>query len=455
MTEVLDHRPAAAAGLDPALDEHLAWEPAARQGGVSLLARTTLAAPMVGAAVVHFAMVPSHVDEWTAEGIAFAVVAWLQVALAIALWRRPARTLLAAGIVLNAAVIAAWAWTRTAGSPWGPHADHAEAATFVDIASVVLEGLFVVAALAVLARPQLGTRARGRRAGAAAAVVPVAILALTTAAIASPSARDHAAESHGDHGSAAEGGGHAHDEGAMGAGDHHDGAMPAGHDHPAGDDKGLGMLVNGHHGEMTYVPLDALTQARLDGQLAATREVAATYPTLADAIKGGYTRQGPYSPGLGIHYGRYHNPNTDGVMDREDLLHPMTLIYDGTEPASKLAGFMYYSFAEKQPEGFAGPNDHWHYHTNTCIKPVPDGLDAPFGADRSVTSEQCEAIGGAFLEKTGWMVHVWSVPGYEVPQEEGGVFAEHNAKLACPDGTYYVRPMEEWPDHPLNVCRSA
>ena len=64
---------------------------------------------------------------------------------------------------------------------------------------------------------------------------------------------------------------------------------------------------------------------------------------------------------------------------------------------------MYYSFSEAQPEGFIGPNDHWHYHTNTCIKPAADGIDAPLGADQSVTAAPCAAVGGSLLDKTGWI----------------------------------------------------
>jgi hypothetical protein len=50
------------------------------------------------------------------------------------------------------------------------------------------------------------------------------------------------------------------------------------------------------------------------------------------------------------------------------------------------------------------------------------------------------------------MVHVWSVPGWESGQ---GLFGEMNPALACPDGTYYQRPMKEWAAHPTNVCKSA
>lgn len=83
---------------------------------------------------------------------------------------------------------------------------------------------------------------------------------------------------------------------------------------------------------------------------------------------------------------------------------------------------------------------------------LPNGeTDAPFGADNEVPAELCTKSGGQMLEVTQWMVHVWSVPGWGSQQ---GLFGEVNPALACPDGTYHQRPMEEWIDHPLNVCRS-
>jgi hypothetical protein len=439
MTDVLDRRLLDEIDADlAALDQ----DATVASPDVSLLGRAALAAVLVGAAVIHLVMVPSHLDEWAAEGIAFAAAGWVQLALAAVVFGRPTRLALWSVAAVNTVFVAAWAWTRIWGSPWGPSAGVAESAGFVDVTCAVLEMAAVAGALLLLARPTIGTAVGGRRSWVAA-LVPIVVLGTATAAIASPSARNHA---HGDDGHAA-GAAHAHDDAL--------GELPAGHDHAAGDDKGLGMLSNGHHGDMTPVELDPLTQAKLDGQLAATREVVATYPTLADAMAAGYTRQGPFSPGLGIHYGRYNNFNADGEMSREDLLNPMTIIYDGVEPTAKIAGFMYYSYSEAEPEGFIGPNDHWHYHTNTCIKPAADGIDAPLGADQSVTAAQCEAVGGSLLPKTGWMVHVWTVPEYPMTDEHGGVFGEVNPALTCPDGTYYIRPMEEWAANPLSVCKSA
>ena len=50
---------------------------------------------------------------------------------------------------------------------------------------------------------------------------------------------------------------------------------------------------------------------------------------------------------------------------------------------------------------------------------------------------------------TTYMVHVWSVPGYESPK---GVFSEVNPRITCPDGSYYVVKDVAWR---INACKSA
>ena len=134
----------------------------------------------------------------------------------------------------------------------------------------------------------------------------------------------------------------------------------------------------------------------------------------------------------------------NGTAVSDGLLAHPTLIYDGITPESKLAGFMYNIFSldtQHAPEGFAGPNDHWHYHTNVCITMRPGGgVDAPLGADTTATKELCDRYHGTLIANTGYMVHVWTVPGYDSPQ---GTFSNVNARITCPNGTYYVVKPEE------------
>lgn len=220
------------------------------------------------------------------------------------------------------------------------------------------------------------------------------------------------------------------------------------------DDKGLSLLTNGHQHDDSVVELDPATQAELDRQLELTRRVAERYPTVADAEAAGYRRAGPFSPGLGAHYviTNEYALNGDGVVDDTDIDNPLSIIYDGTEPDSPIAGFMYYSLSAEEPEGFAGPNDHWHFHTNICIVQGPNGeIDAPLGADTEVSQSECDQLGGLLIPQTTWMVHVWTVPGYE---SDRGVFSEINPAITCSDGTYYMVPREEWVNNLLNVCRA-
>lgn len=243
----------------------------------------------------------------------------------------------------------------------------------------------------------------------------------------------------------------AHDMDAMGHDDDH-GEKAA--------DKGLGMLSNGHHEEMKYVKLDAATQAELDAQLELSRKAVAAVPTLGAMHAAGGRNAGPFSPGLGLHVTApwvTKGFNADGVVDGEDASHPLIVIYDGTSDDAKVAGFMYYSYLPidgPKPEGFPGKNDTWHYHTNVCTKFTPNGTEAPFGADRPTTKAMCDKVGGVLMKTTQWMVHVWSIPGYEVAEKDGGVFAEVNPKLDCSDGTYFMMEEKDWIDHPLDICKS-
>jgi hypothetical protein len=393
-------------------------------------------------------MVPSHWGESAAEGIGFAVTGWLQLAFAAVVLTRPSRALLWLGAALNGVAIALWAVSRTAGLPFGLHAGHPESVGFVDTTCIVFEAVLVVGCIAFALRPRIGARhARGGM--AVAGIASLGVLALTTSVLASPAARNHAAYSHGDT-AAAGGGGHAHVPPAAG-GDHTHGT-------PAANDKGFSLLHNGQHEHTTMIHhLDDPTKAELERQLAITREVARQMPTVAAARAAGYNRVGPYFPGIGAHFMREYAPLTtipDGVVRDVDLRNPFMLIFNGTSPSSRITGFMYYSTSPVEPAGFVGRNDTWHYHEDICFKFANGAIDVPYGLDHSATPKQCAALGGELLAKTGYMLHVWSVPGFTMTNNYGGVFGEANPKLDCADGSYYMLPVDEWAQHPLNVCKA-
>jgi hypothetical protein len=410
-----------------------ARRPRATRAEVPLRWGTAVA--LLGAAGIHFGMMGEHAGvSWT-HGLFFGATAWLQVALAVLVLVRPTRPVAVVGIVTNLAVLGVWVVSRTIGIAIGGDGTP-EAWGTVDGVCAVFEALAVVGCAGLLVR-SVARRPLSSGVGVAAiGFVGVVVVALT-GLVFSPAVL-------GDSGSGTSADGHQH--GGAGA------EPAAAHAHAAPvDDRGLSALSNGHHHVIgPEQPLTADERAQLSHQIAITADVARRYPTVASAEAAGYRRAGPFSPGLGAHYIKPSGPalNADGVVDDVDAASPMAIIYDGTTPDAKVAGFMYYSMSATPPAGFAGPNDVWHYHTNVCLK----GLDTPLGSDAQVSARQCAAVGGQLMDQTAYMVHVWSVPGWESQQ---GLFGEVNPALSCPDGSYHLWPKDLWKDHLLNVCRSA
>ena len=173
-------------------------------------------------------------------------------------------------------------------------------------------------------------------------------------------------------------------------------------------------------------PLDVATRALLAQQLVVARTAALRYPTVADTVRAHMLQAGKFSPETGAHF---INVSAVGSFDPAS---PASYIYDGISPTSKVIGLMYLSLSTGPPEGFVGPNDHWHRHTNTCIVYTNGQITIPFAADSSVTISQCDAVHGQFMRETAWMVHAWVVPGWESPL---GVFSHSNPDVLCADGT--------------------
>ena len=84
-----------------------------------------------------------------------------------------------------------------------------------------------------------------------------------------------------------------------------------------------------------------------------------------------------------------------------------------------------------EPEGFAGPNDHWHFHSGICLVAGPTGSQEALGFDGSITQRQCGERKGRWVANSGYLLHVWTVPSYTDPL---GVFAHMNPLLTCGDG---------------------
>ncbi|MFI5048048.1 MAG: hypothetical protein ACHQIG_13360, partial [Acidimicrobiia bacterium] len=399
-----------------------------RRFELSPAGRLLLAVLSGAAGVIHLAMVPSHWGSSTVEGVGFALVGWSQIAIAVMLLAAPSRRLLRAIIVLNAFAIGAWVVSRMSGLPFGAHAWQPRDAHFVDVACVGIEVALVLLAAEWHSRPALGRNWSGARL-AVFAVVPISVLALATAALASASARNLDDGSNSGQGTTIAAGVAA--------------ASSAGHVHTTtaatGATTGAAEVVdlNGAHVHGVKAqdvaaetqpdqPLDPATRALLAQQLTTARDTALRYPTVADALAAGYHLIGGFGPGAGAHYLGGSRGTFTGQFDPSS---PQSLIYDGTSPTSQVVGLMYTGGAATAPEGFAGPNDHWHRHSGVCLR----GADVLFPVDANVTEATCSAAGGRYMATTTWMVHAWVVPSWESPS---GVFSHENPNLRCADGTF-------------------
>src|SRR5262249_40724426 len=102
---------------------------------------------------------------------------------AVLLWR-PSRLWLWLGMAGNAAVLAVYVASRTAGLPFGPDLHHPEQVGALDVVSCVLEFALITGCAALLWRPAPPDPPGRRGGGAAAAATLLAVPALAIAAAA-------------------------------------------------------------------------------------------------------------------------------------------------------------------------------------------------------------------------------------------------------------------------------
>jgi hypothetical protein len=384
--------------------------------------RWVLAALSLGAGVIHFAVAGEHYDLSWAHGTFFAVVAWLQISFAVAVVLRPTRRLLTAGVVLNTGILGVWVMSRVWGAPFGSNPWTPEDVGWADGLSSAFELGIVALALAVLVRPAVAQHEL--RPAFARPVVGVAGLGVAVIASLAFTPAFASSHSHGD----------SHGESV--AADGKNAAASAAHSH--GPTTLSGQKVKGVKAqdvaaeEQPNQPLDPATRDVLKTQLGQARDFALQYPTVAHATAAGYRLAGGFAPGSGAHYIAYGGLTGPGEFNPSKV---NSLIYDGVSPTSQIVGLMYFGMSQGDgaPEGFAGPNDHWHRHSNVCVKFGGNGIDVPFPADAEVTEAQCKQAQGSFMKVTGYMVHAWVVPSWESPL---GVFSHDNPDVRCADGTY-------------------
>ena len=160
----------------------------------SALAAAPLAVISLGAAAIHFAVIPEHLAEWWALGLFFAVLGWFQALWAVAFLVRPTTDLRRLAIAVNVATVALWAWSRIVGLPIGPDPRMPEPLGAPDLIASALELALAFGLLTTRRGPSITSqpsggrdRADGDRGASLALVVGIVVAIATTIAIAAGS----------------------------------------------------------------------------------------------------------------------------------------------------------------------------------------------------------------------------------------------------------------------------
>jgi hypothetical protein len=411
MTDLIE-RIEAELALEPTLDRAPAdsGQEAPPQKSFTPPGRILLAVMLGCSAILLFLTAAPRFSGWRVGAVALVIAAWVQISLGVSLWAKAFRPVFLWVAGVNVSVAALWAVVL---------AGHHATTDFAAGTGAALSGAAAVTALLLALRPTLGTTWQSSTL-ALSSIVPVAVVVITTTALALPatlsSTRAPASRA------------------------------PAGQPNPffnsvkvPGQSSARFLqIASGNDSEkaelLPWVPLNPQDQAVLSQQLSEAQQAALRFPTVADAKKAGMILAGGMAPGVGAHYqvisaAALNGVNADGSINPAS---PGSWIYASTADNAPVVGVMYESFNTDAPAGFAGPNDHWHQHSNLCITWSNGKIGVPFAPDTTVTPQQCATVHGKFISKTLWMVHAWVVPGWESPL---GVFSHSNPHVYCPGNT--------------------
>jgi hypothetical protein len=158
--------------------------------------------------------------------------------------------------------------------------------------------------------------------------------------------------------------------------------------------------------------------ADIQAQITAATNWAMQYDTTAKATAGGFRQITAYFPGLAAHYA-----NLSRVLDQAAGFDPSVvdiLLFNGTDENATLVGINYIVYSEgTPPEGFPGDYDVWHLHPALC-------LSGGIVVGEVEQGQTCPAGQTTFAFTDFWLLHVWSIPGWEAPE---GIFAHANSRV--------------------------
>ncbi len=181
-----------------------------------------------------------------------------------------------------------------------------------------------------------------------------------------------------------------------------------------------------HSDTVAAVPLSSADAPVFAAQWAAAQAAITAHDTEEEAAALGYIRATAPSGGIGTHWVLWPQ-----IAKPFDPAVPSMLLFDERRDPAVLVGYSYALQSPTLPEGFAGPNDHWHQHRGLC---VDNGWVVREQATGPDACNGTYIAGGDF-----WMLHAWVVPGWN---NRKGDFAPFNPKL-CP-------PVSGTPD--VNRC---
>jgi hypothetical protein len=337
------------------------------------------AAASAGAGLVHAAAAGSHNDDATVAWL-FAVTALLQLGWAALVVARPWTTLVAAGIVLNGACVAAWALSRTVGLV-GPLAG-VENVGAPDTIAAVLAALACASALAVLL---MGSRASTWLDVPVLVVSVVAVFALVVPAMAAPHVH-----SDGDDG-------HVHTEVAATPAP----AASASHTHTHASGGAVAVDDGTPIVSLADTRLTEAQRAAAISLLVSTRAaMLAHFPDRASVEAAGYFWIGDGRRAGGFEH--FINPdylNDDHELDPDHI--ESIVLQRGLDGSERVVTAMYilkWGETLANAPDIAGSLTPWHDHQNLCW----DGNGKLAGI---VVDGQCRP-GGTFAA-TPPMMHVW------------------------------------------------
>jgi hypothetical protein len=203
---------------------------------------------------------------------------------------------------------------------------------------------------------------------------------------------------------------------------------------------------------------DSSAKQTFGRQLAAARAAAKKYANASAAARDGYVLTSYFIPNFGTHW-----INWSLVKQPFDPARPAMLLYDGDGTNAHLVGLSYYQWSpDAPPAGFAGANDRWHRHFDTCygggflvgenlLEPAclktceawaSNTIHAPVATQKEIPALQryfkahpqparsqsfCTFVPAGDI----WMLHLWVAAGHANPE---GLFSTFNPKVAKCEG---------------------